>query len=984
MKYFYFIFVFLSFTFITLHAQRKDDKILQGLISTFKSEFPKSKLKDEFPKGTKIDSVYLQEKSGSLIIKFNKLSIFKPFREDKVKRIYSDVNNYFSSAASLFKEIRVLCDTFEVSALIPEYYKTGSFEKSKTRSETIYSKHVAENLDKPYRVKAGLNGRNLVLWQSHGWYYSVTDKKWMWQRARLFRTVEDLSPMAFIIPFLAPMLENAGAGVFLARERDTNPVEIITDNSSSGYKELTSGWESGGVGFGPTTQPLYNEENPFTFGDFRILNSPVKNISAAEWTFSVPETGNYFVSVSYGSDSLKRNTDNAVYTVYHSGGNTGFRVNQQIGFGTWIYLAQFNFKAGESYKITLHAGADDGGRLSADAVRIGGGMGLVARDSLTSGRPKFVEGSRYYEQFMGAPADLVYNLRKGKDDYVDDYQSRSEYANWLNGAPGGPNKDRNYKGPGIPIDLSLAFHTDAGVRDGDTTLGTLAIYSVSAFDTTYYFHDGVSRLSNRDLADIVQTVICEDIGKLFDSRWSRRDLWDSRYAEAVRSNFPSLLLELLSQQDITDMSYEADPMFRFHVSRSIYKGILKFLATYHGTKYVVQPLPVNNFRVGLKGNSAILNWEPVADPLEKTAVPTGYIVYRSENLNGFDNGRYTVSNSFTDNDLKPGVVYSYKVTAVNEGGESFPSEVLAAGVAANSKGEVLIVNGFDRVSGPAKVETPEFAGFMDNIDMGVSWGDNISYTGSMYDFDPASQFRTNDSPGFGASYGDYETQVIAGNNFDYSAVHGKSIMNAGYSFSSSSDEAVETGRTILGNYKLADFIYGEEKTTGRPVASADGSIGENFKIFTPAMISEMKKYFDKGGKAFISGSYLGSETRVSEDTLAAEFRFGKDYLKITLQTRYAAKTGVVNSFRGRLIPDGMSLSFNQTLNHKVYSAEAPESFYPAESAEVLMLYNENWNNAATGYKGKYSLVTMGFPFETVTAEKERDILMSNILKYLTK
>ncbi len=60
------------------------------------------------------------------------------------------------------------------------------------------------------------------------------------------------------------------------------------------------------------------------------------------------------------------------------------------------------------------------------------------------------------------PDTLVYNLNDNKNDYNDDYQSRAEYGNYLMGAPFGPNKNRDEKGLGIPIDLSLAFHTDAG------------------------------------------------------------------------------------------------------------------------------------------------------------------------------------------------------------------------------------------------------------------------------------------------------------------------------------------------------------------------------------------------------------------------------------------------------------------------------------------------------------------------------------------
>ncbi len=57
--------------------------------------------------------------------------------------------------------------------------------------------------------------------------------RWEWQRAKLFGTVEDLSVMAYVIPYLTPMLENSGATVFLPRERDIQLNEVIVDNDRS-------------------------------------------------------------------------------------------------------------------------------------------------------------------------------------------------------------------------------------------------------------------------------------------------------------------------------------------------------------------------------------------------------------------------------------------------------------------------------------------------------------------------------------------------------------------------------------------------------------------------------------------------------------------------------------------------------------------------------------------------------------------------------
>ena len=51
-----------------------------------------------------------------------------------------------------------------------------------------------------------------------------------------------------------------------------------------------------------------------------------------------------------------------------------------MGGGTWIYLGHFPFKAGKHVAVELSGYSKDAGStLSADAVKIGGGKGVVAR-----------------------------------------------------------------------------------------------------------------------------------------------------------------------------------------------------------------------------------------------------------------------------------------------------------------------------------------------------------------------------------------------------------------------------------------------------------------------------------------------------------------------------------------------------------------------------------------------------------------------------
>ena len=66
---------------------------------------------------------------------------------------------------------------------------------------------------------------------------------------------------------------------------------------------------------------------------------------------------------------------------------------------------------------------------------------------------------------------------------------------------------------------------------------------------------------------------------------------------------------------------------------------------------------------------------------------------------------------------------------MNEGGESFPCETVAACRMPDEKGTVLIVNGFDRVSAPLSVRADSLAGFYTDIDGGVPDRQDISFIG---------------------------------------------------------------------------------------------------------------------------------------------------------------------------------------------------------------------------------------------------------------
>lgn len=96
------------------------------------------------------------------------------------------------------------------------------------------------NTSHPYFITEGLQNRHLSVWASHGRYYDNEKHTWKWQRPNLFCTTEDLFTQTIVIPYLIPMLQNAGAIVFTPRERDWQKHEVIVDNMMPSRATLMS------------------------------------------------------------------------------------------------------------------------------------------------------------------------------------------------------------------------------------------------------------------------------------------------------------------------------------------------------------------------------------------------------------------------------------------------------------------------------------------------------------------------------------------------------------------------------------------------------------------------------------------------------------------------------------------------------------------------------------------------------------------------
>ncbi len=382
--------------------------------------------------------------------------------------------------------------------------------------------------------------------------------------------------------------------------------------------------------------------------------------------------------------------------------------------------------------------------------------------------------------------------------------------------------------------------------------------------------------------------------------------------------------------------------------------------------------------------------------MEPTAVAEKYIVYTRIGDGDFDNGILVDGNSYRTT-LPAGMVCSYKVTAVNKGGESFPSEILSAGRAFNSKGTVLVINGFDRISAPADFTAPTpadtlLAGFLDEQDHGVPYIRDISYIGKMKEYRRSIPWMDDDASGFGDSYGNYETQVIAGNTFDYPAIHGAAILKAGYSFVSCSNESLSPNPSPVGRgdkntsvdmkeYRYVDLILGKQCQTkmGR-----GGVKPLEFKTFSKPMQEAIVAYCKQGGNIFVSGAFVGTDLWDNRLATAdeADKKFAMEVLKYKWRVGQAATMGKVKSVASPFPALSGNYTYHNELNADSYVVESPDAIEPAtKDAHTVMRYSENNLSAGVAYQGDYKTFVLGFPFESIRTDSEREALMNAVLTF---
>ena len=630
-------------------------------------------------------------------------------------------------------------------------------------------------------VDGGLSNKAIYLSQCHGWIYSEVLGRFATQRGNVWDTVEDFHNPEGANWYLSRYIENAGGSVYATKERDLNDATVLVDNGDADYSETGAGFETGGNGFGWASTYAYGVD-PFNAGNTRRF--PGNGGGVASWSPDVPEDGVFGLYISW--DAAADHSSAAHYRITHPGGVIDRWYNQRNHGSTWQYVDTLWLPAGNSVTVELIGDSASSEWVSVDAVRLGGGTDNIVRYGDVTGRPRWESGAIQYAQFNGVPSSIY-------DPYGDGDGSaptvRSRWAEWEH--PAGEDA------------LYLSWHSNAS---GGTARGTITYFAGGGSDAPSNYPascttSGDAVDGSYSLARAVQDELIDAFTTNWDPSWQDRALGTSCFSEVSPGNnneMPAALVELAFHDNFDDTLHLKHPRFRRDAARAMYRGVVRYFAERDGLSATFLPEPPVSVSLLHDGSGLLrLDWSdgPVGSPDGDAADYAR--VFLSVDGRTWDSGT-DVTDGYALIRANAGTTVFARVSSVNDGGFSFPSEVVGARISPDDSAPVLVVSAFDRMD----------RGMLNWVQPGGSLGDIV------------------------------RMDLNQMNAYNIAVPHGMAIAESGWFFESASDEAAASMN--LDAFDVVVWATGEESTIDETVSAVQQA--------------QLRSFWDGGGSLWVSGA----------------------------------------------------------------------------------------------------------------------------------
>lgn len=768
--------------------------------------------------------------------------------------------------------------------------------------------------------KGSLSGRIVFASGGHGWTNDTTTGLWYTQRPETHGVVEDFGNLDQYNLF-ADFAFRAGATVVPMRPLGHQSLERTCDNSRASQCKFQGPWydSKSNIFFGSTRG---REEVPYRYA---IASS--QETAVARFRPFIPKS-DYYPIYCWARDGVDRVMQ--TYRVVHTGGAIEVRVNhRRVGKG-WVYLGEYFLQEGwGSYvevtnKVDEPYDADGKHVVIADAIRFGNGLGDVNRGGGISGAPREEEAARYWlQRSIGDAVPAIFDAFEGSDQETN-VSSPPRLSSHMNRESEGTFFDRVF----------ISFHSNAvGGR------GVVGLFNQSPDRRPDHQEDYALTIAKQVQDDLTTT----DALKLPVPWYVRQRLTVNHInfgeirKDVLNNEMVGTINEVAFHDNYWDAMLLRDPQVRIAFARSTYKAILSFLqrlAPDHPVAVVAPETPVIHSATIDTSSTVHVAWGPPGPNPIGGAAPTAYRVFHSTNGYAFDGGRLTTGGMTMKFDgLSTATAHYFRVTSVNDGGESNPSRTLGVFQPVAPRKSVLLVSAFNTM----------------NEDLNLSQtAANLGAPGR-----PKSEFvriiPRLMNPG---------TQI---------AITGADLAATDRGFESSTMEGITSGIVNIEDYKAIVVLFGRQSV--RDI------------LFSADLQTSLGTYIRRGGNLFASGANVLCD--LDEPTTRPNSKC-RAFAAERLRARFAGEeyeTLEITGERGTLLSTATIKLSAPTGNLAIGLSN--DKLRPVAGSHALLRYDDDERSVAAVHSGngeRRNVFVFGFPFEMIGDEATRRDILGTVMK----
>ena len=214
----------------------------------------------------------------------------------------------------------------------------------------------------------------------------------------------------------------------------------------------------------------------------------------------------------------------------------------------------------------------------------------------------------------------------------------------------------------------------------------------------------------------------------------------------------------------------------------------------------------------------------------------------------------------------------------------------------------------------------------------------------------------------------------AGNTFDYPAVHGRALLDLGYSFCSMSRSAFEKAR--IEPFFALDIICGKQISTlvGNNHKSA------RYQVFPEGFRKALREHADAGNNILISGAYIATDAwdeiyPIGDNAYQEEARY---FIEQVLGYRWSTTRGSVN---GHIKFDDEEYRFCHEPDEHSYCVETAGGIRPTGGGTTIATYSNRTGAGVFHEFDGYKVVAWSFPLELTEGKDKLKTIIDKSLKH---